>query len=126
MSDFQSNFDRRQFLKGLLGNLAQAAGTVVIASAAISTASADENQSESGNNSKEDVQERAEKLAASGNFSPEAESAANEFLNGGFRNHPLGAFRNHPFGAFRNTPLGAFRNGPVGGFRNHPFGGFGN
>jgi hypothetical protein len=121
-----SNFDRRQFLKGILGNLVQAAGTVVVASAAVSMAKAQENTRTSGDSASTDVQARADRLAANGNLPAEAESGAFEFLNGAFRNTPLGSFRNNPLGAFRNTPVGRFRNNPVGGFRNTPLGSFGN
>jgi hypothetical protein len=117
-----SDFDRRQFLKGILVKLAQAAGTVVVASAAVSTARAQGHKSEGAET--EDFQKR---LAATGKFPAEETAAdANEFLNGAFRNSPAGAFRNSPVGAFLNHPVGAFRNGPVGGFRNYPSGGFGN
>jgi hypothetical protein len=120
-----SDFDRRQFLKGVLGKLAQAAGTVVVASAAASTARAQGNQSEGAETPPKDVQERADRLAATTDFSA-AEAEANEFLNGAFRNTPLGGFANGPVGGFRNTPLGRFRNGPLGAFRNTPLGSFGN
>src|SRR5262249_25232678 len=122
-----SDFNRRQFLKGILGKLVQAAGTVVVASAAAATARAQGDRSGASETPPEGVQERADRLAAAAPFPPEeAEAKASEFLNGAFRNGPLGAFRNHPLGAFRNTPLGGFRNGPVGAFRNRPGGGFGN
>jgi hypothetical protein len=122
-----SNFDRRQFLKGILGKLTQAAGTVVVASATALVARAQGRQSEGAEAPPEDVQERADRLAATSNCSAEeAEAGANEFLNGAFRNTPLGGFRNTPLGGFRNTPLGNFRNHPLGGFRNTPLGGFGN
>lgn len=122
-----SDFDRRQFLKSLLGNLVQTAGTVVVASVAVSTVKGQGQPPEGAENSQENVQERADRLAASGNFSAEpAAPGANEFLNGAFRNTPLGGFRNTPVGGFRNRPLGAFRNTPLGGFRNTPLGSFGN
>jgi hypothetical protein len=121
-----SEHDRRQFLKGILGRLAQAAGTVVVASTAASSARAQGYQPEEAETSREGVQERADRLAATGNFPAEAEAGAYEFLNGAFRNTPLGGFRNGPLGGFRNTPLGRFRNGPLGGFRNTPLGSFGN
>jgi hypothetical protein len=118
-----SDIDRRQFLKGILGKLAQA-GTVVVASAVASTAPVQGRESETP---AEGVQERAERLTASGNFPAEgAESGATAFLNGAFRNTPLGSFRNTPLGGFRNTPLGNFRNGALGGFRNTPLGSFRN
>ena len=122
-----SNLDRRQLLKQILGNLVQAAGTVVLASAVESPVKAQDNQPEGGDLPQEDVQQRADRLAASGNFPANGnEAEANEFLNVGFRNSPGGAFRNRPSGAFRNAPFGAFRNSPVGGFRNTPLGAFGN
>jgi hypothetical protein len=123
-----SDFDRRQFLKGILGKLVQATGTVVVASAAASTARARGDQSEKAETPREDVQERADRLAAAANFpAGEAEAVANAFLNGAFRNTPLGGFRNTPLGAFRNAPLGAFRNTPLGAFGNGgwPNGGWG-
>jgi hypothetical protein len=122
-----SDIDRRQFLKGLLTRVAQAAGTAVVASAAVATARAQEDQSEPAETPPEGVRERADRLAASCDVpAGESETAPASFLNGAFRNTPLGAFRNAPLGAFRNTPLGAFRNGLGGGFRNTPLGGFGN
>jgi hypothetical protein len=121
-----SDFNRRQFLKGILGKLAQAAGAVVVASAAVSTAQARGHRSEGGEASRKGVQERADRLAASGNIPAEAEAEANAFLNGRFRNTPLGGFANGPLGGFRNTPLGTFRNTPLGNFRNTPLGAFAN
>jgi hypothetical protein len=121
-----SDLDRRGFLKGILGNLAQAAGTVVVASAVASTARVQGRQSEAAEIPPEGVQERADRLTANGTFPAEADSGATAFLNGAFRNTPLGSFRNTPLGGFRNTPLGNFRNGVLGGFRNTPLGGFGN
>jgi hypothetical protein len=123
-----SDFDRRQFLKGILGKLVQAIGTVVVASATASLARAQGRQSEEANPPPEGVQERADRLAATGKFpAEEAEAGANEFLNGAFRNTPLGGFRNTPLGNFRNAPLGAFRNTPLGAFGNGgwPNGGWG-
>src|SRR5262249_28756769 len=121
-----SDFDRRQFLKGILGKLAQAAGAVVVASAAVVTAQARGQRTEGPETSEKDVQERADRLAASGNVSVEPDAEPIAFLNGRFRNGPLGGFRNTPLGGFRNTPLGTFRNTPVGRFRNTPLGAFAN
>jgi len=119
-----SDLDRRQFMKGILAKLAQAAGTVVVASAVASTARAQGSQSETP---KEGVRERADRLTAGGEVpAGGAESGAVSFLNGAFRNTPLGGFRNTPLGGFRNTPLGNFRNSPLGTFRNTPLGSFGN
>jgi hypothetical protein len=120
-----SDFDRRQFLKGILGQLVQAAGTVVVASAA-ALPRAQAHESKGAETPPEDIQERADRLVAAGNFSAETEAGAVEFLNGGFRNTPLGGFRNTPLGGFRNRPLASFRNHPFGGFGNSPLGTFGN
>jgi hypothetical protein len=116
-----SDFDRRRFLKCVLGQLAQTAGTIVVAVAAASTAQAQPSQEPSNKGPDEDAppgdpQKRADRLAANEELS--ASANANEFLNTGFRNTPIGGFGNTPFGGFRNTPLGAFRNGPNSTFRN--------
>src|SRR5262245_51196731 len=122
-----SDSNRRQFLKSLLATLAQTAGAVVVASATASTAKAKESQPEKADAPADDIQQRADQLAASGGLPPEAgEGSPVAFLNGAFRNTPFGSFRNAPLGGFRNTPLGVFRNAPVGGFRNTPLGPFGN
>jgi hypothetical protein len=122
-----SDTDRRQFLKSILGRLVQTAGAVVVASVAASTPRAQANQSDAAESPANDIQQRADQLAATGNVpAEETETVANEFLNGAFRNTPLGGFGNGPRGGFRNTPLGNFRNTPVGGFRNTPLGAFGN
>jgi hypothetical protein len=118
-----SNFDRRQFLKSILGKLVQTAGTVVVASAAAARTQGDESPETA--TPPEDVRGRADRLAANGNV-PDAADASQLPRPGGFRNTPLGSFHNAPLGGFRNTPLGAFRNSPVGGFRNTPLGAFGN
>jgi hypothetical protein len=121
-----TNSERRQFLKDAIANLARAAGSVLVASAAAQTANAQEPKREEAN-PPEDVRERADRLGASGNLSTEeAATEANEFLNGGFRNTPLGRFRNTPLGGFRNTPLGNFANTSLGAFRNTPLSTFGN
>jgi hypothetical protein len=120
-----SDFDRRRFLKGILGSLVQAAGAVVVASAAASKARAGGKELEGAEAPPKDLQERADRLATSGNCTPEEPEGgaqAVSFLNGGFRNTPWGRFRNTPLGGFRNTPLGNFRNTPLGAFRNTPLG----
>ena len=104
---------RRQFLKDLLGTLAQATGTIVLASAAAATAQA---QVASGQNT--DIQKRADELARAAGANEE--DLLVNFVNRAFRNARGG-------GGFRN---GGFRNGGVGGvgFRNAAFrngGGFG-
>src|SRR5262245_22549072 len=106
-----NDYNRRLFLKGILARLVQAAGTVVVASAAASTAKAQGDQSGGDGTPPEGLQERADRLAATAQASAEgAESGALAFLNGAFRNTPIGGFGNGPFGGFRNTPLGNFRN----------------
>src|SRR5690348_10813935 len=108
---------RRQFLKDLLGTLAQGAGTVVLASAATAQALA---HVTSGQNT--DIQKRAEKLA--GAAGANEEDLLVSFVNRAFRNRGGGGFRNGGFrnggvgGGFRN---GGFRNGYGGGFRNGAF-----
>jgi rSAM-associated Gly-rich repeat protein len=112
-----ANSQRRQFLKDLLGTLAQAAGTVVLASAATAHALA---QGTSGQG--RDIQKRAEELAGAAGANEE-ELLVN-FVNRAFRNGSGGGFRNGGFanggggGGFRN---GGFANGGGGGFRNGAF-----
>jgi rSAM-associated Gly-rich repeat protein len=109
--------NRRQFLKVLLGTLAQGTGTVVLASAA----TAQPRASVTGSQSK-DIQERAGALAEAAGANEE-ELAVN-FVNRAFRNGGGGGFRNGGFanggggGAFRN---GGFANGGGGAFRNGAF-----
>src|SRR5262245_43685594 len=103
-----SDSSRRQFLKSVLAALAQAAGAVVVASATSSTAKAQEGLPENADAPADDIQQRADQLAASSDVPLEGGETPVSFLNGAFRNTPLGAFRNAPLGGFRNTPLGAF------------------
>jgi rSAM-associated Gly-rich repeat protein len=113
-----SHSHRRQFLKELLGTLAQGAGTIVLASAATSQA-----QAHVPGTQTTDIQKRAEELAqAAGNSEEELQV---NFVNRAFRNVPgPGGFRNGGFrnggvgGGFRN---GGFANGGGGGFRNGAF-----
>jgi rSAM-associated Gly-rich repeat protein len=108
---------RRQFLKDLLGTLAQGAGTIVLASAATAPALA---HAISGQDT--DIQKRAEELAGAAGANVEDVRIA--FVNRAFRNGYGGGFRNGGFrnggvgGGFRN---GGFRNGYGGGFRNGAF-----
>jgi rSAM-associated Gly-rich repeat protein len=107
---------RRQFLKDLLGALAQGAGTIVLASAATANALAD---ATSGQNT--DIQKRAEELAGAAGATEE--DLLVNFVNRAFRNAGGGGFRN---GGFRNAGGGGgFRNGGFanggGGFRNGAF-----
>lgn len=120
-----SNFDRRQFLKGLLGTLASAAGTVVLASTAHAQ------QPPASETPPDDLSERADRLA--GDAACASEPTAAEFLNH-FRNGGPGWHNGWRNGGWSNT---GFRNGPGwhnggfrnGGFNNSPWGnggGFGN
>jgi hypothetical protein len=120
-----STLDRRRFLKEVLGTLVQAAGTVVVATVAASTARAQGPEvptTEMGGN---DVQGRADRLAATGGCAPEDAEEPGVFLNRGWRNSPVGGWQNLP-GGFRNTPTSSWRNAPLGTFRNTPVGPFGN
>jgi hypothetical protein len=105
-----SDSDRRQFLKGVLGTLVQAAGTVVLAS----TTAAKPEGTEA---SPEDIQDRADRLACSADGA--TGEASNAFLNyrpvptfGGFLNNA--GWPNGLGGLFRNTPWvnGPWTNGP--------------
>src|SRR5262245_26857996 len=112
----QSN--RRQFLQGLLGALAGASGTLVLASTTSSKADATEPAPKPQPEKPTDIQERAEQIANSAGTTEE-EGTGCGFLNGGFRNGFGGGFRNGGFGngfggGFRNS---GFRNGVGGGFR---------
>ena len=108
---------RRQFLKDLLGTLAQGAGTIVLASAATAHPPA---PGTSGQGT--DIQKRAEDLA--GAAGADEEDLRVSFVNRAFRNGYGGGFRN---GGFRNGGVGGgfanggFRNGYGGGFRNGAF-----
>jgi rSAM-associated Gly-rich repeat protein len=109
--------DRRQFLKDLLGTLAQGAGTIVLATAATAQALADVPGDENS-----DIQRRAEELA--GAVGADEQDLQVSFANRAFRNGFGGGFRN---GGFRNGGVGGgfanggFRNGYGGGFRNGAF-----
>jgi hypothetical protein len=118
-TSIMAHSNRRQFLKNLLGSLAQGAGTIVLASAA--TAQALGNVS-NGNNT--DIQKRADELAGAAGAAED--DLPIKFVNRAFRNRVGGGFRNGGFanrgvgGGFRN---GGFANGRVGGgaFRNGAF-----
>jgi hypothetical protein len=98
-----SDSNRRQFFRGALAALAQAAGTVTLASAAVAPArlqqekkKPDEGEAPPGDN----LQQRADELAAARGPAPEAESAAaGQFRNGGWRNGNWfnGGWRNFPW-----------------------------
>jgi hypothetical protein len=128
-----SDLDRRQFLRGILGALAGAGGSVVLASAAVPAPETQAKQPDAAGPPPEDVQERADRLAGAGTC--EGGGAAGEFLNinvnrpflnGGW---PNGLWRNLPWGNgwyngwWNNLPWrngwhnGIWRNG-LGGWRN--------
>src|SRR5262245_22193126 len=75
-----SDFSRRQFLKGVLGAMLQAAGSVVLASAAAPAARGGE-RPDGGESPPESPQQRADRLAAAGDFPAEAAAEAAEFRN---------------------------------------------
>lgn len=114
------NAERRRFVKGILGALAGAAGTVVLAATEAKAAgpAATPTPEPAG-----DIQERADRIAEAAG-AEESETTASLFVNRGFRNGVGGGFRKGGFanggGGFRN---GGFANGGGGGFRN---GGFAN
>src|SRR5262245_13408522 len=110
-----STLNRRQLLAGLLGGLAQAAGTVVLARSVLAAELARDEST-----AKAFLRERADQLAAE--HGPVSEEEAEElcaFVNGGFRK---GGFVN---GGFRNAGFrkGGFVNGGFSnaGFRNAGF-----
>jgi rSAM-associated Gly-rich repeat protein len=114
-----ANTERRRFLKSLLGALAGAAGTVVLASAGAAAETTGEPQPEEAG----DIQSRADRIAGAAG-AEEQEVPVRAFVNRGFRNGYGGGFRNGGFrnggvgGGFRN---GGFANGFGGGFRNGAF-----
>jgi hypothetical protein len=118
---------RRQLLAGLLGVLAQAAGTVVLARSVLPEPQTEGDGAGAPPRPEGDLQERADRVAAEqGPLDEEEGTEFVSFVNGGFRNGGGGGFRKGGFanggggGGFRN---GGFRNGGGGGFRN---GGFAN
>ena len=91
-----SHLSRRQLLAGLLGGLAQAAGTVVLARAVLSEAAAQGNEASTTAPAQNNVQDRADQLVAR-QETPDGEGLPTEsfvtgafgrggFANGGFRN----------------------------------------
>jgi hypothetical protein len=128
------NSERRRFLKGLLGALAGAAGTVVLATTnEAPKVDAGEASAEPPTNQPADIQERAEQIANAAG-ADEQDVPVSAFVNGGFANGGGGGFRNGGFanggGGFRNGGFanggggfrnGGFANGAGGGFRNGAF-----
>ena len=121
-----SDLSRRQLLAGFLGGLAQAAGTVVLARAVLSEATAQGKEAGPSPTSQASLQERADQVAAEHGPLDGEDLHPVAFVNGGFRNGSGGGFRKGGFanggGGFRK---GGFANGggSGGGFRN---GGFAN
>lgn len=115
---------RRRFLKTLLGTLAGAAGSVVVASASTPPVAAGEPAPAPQPETVDDIQKRAEQLADTAGTTEVKDVEPCGFLNRGFANGVGGGFRN---GGFRNAgPGGGFRNGGFangvgGGFRNGAF-----
>jgi hypothetical protein len=122
-----SDLNRRQFLRKTLANLVQAAGSVTLASAAISRAESQKTPTGTDpGRAAGDVQQRADELAAA--FGPmhhgtHGEQAQVEPVQLRSRRHlrpgrwPNGIWRN---GGWRNFPFlnGAWPNGP---WRNGPW-----
>ena len=77
-----TDFDRRQFLRGVLGKLTLAAGTVVLGRTSVSLAGSPGTQPEGADTPPKDIQKRADELAVSGTGAvEEAAAEPNEFLN---------------------------------------------
>jgi hypothetical protein len=108
-----STVNRREALRSLLTGALSTAGTVVLASAVLPAALAQENQ---GPPADGDLQERADRLASQEGAAPEGQVVARgAFRRGGFANGGGG-------GAFRR---GGFANGGGGGgFRRGGWGNF--
>jgi hypothetical protein len=117
-----STLSRRQLLTRLLGGVAQAAGTVVLARSVL----AEEKGAVTPAPREATLQERADRVAAEQGPPNEGDDLQLvSFANGAFRNGGGGGFRKGGFangggggGGFRN---GGFANGGGGGFRNGAF-----
>lgn len=115
-----SELNRRQYLKKLLGQLVQTAGTVVLASAAASAASAQAQPTQEPPKDKPpqdqggDIRDRADKLPRPPEGETEADQFQVAFINTYWRNYGWGnGWRN---GGWRN---GGWGNGwGNGGWRN--------
>ena len=124
-----SHLSRRQLLAGVLGGLAQAAGTVVLARSVLAEAAAETAGKGASTPApgQASLLERADRVAAEqGPPDEDDDLQPSSFVNGGFANGGGGGgFRNGGFangggGGFRK---GGFANGGGAGFRN---GGFAN
>jgi hypothetical protein len=114
-----SHLSRRQLLAGILGGMAQAAGTVVLARAVLPGAAAQGQEADTPAQSQASLQERADRVAAEQGPLGEEDLQPVSFVNGGFRNGGGGGFKKGGFangggggGGFRN---GGFANGGGGG-----------
>jgi DMSO/TMAO reductase YedYZ molybdopterin-dependent catalytic subunit len=101
-----SPLNRRQCLNAFLGGLVGAAGTVVLASAALPACAAEGATTGPGEGDVKDLEQRADRVAGAQDPPSDDGQQFTSFLNGGFVNG--GGFRK---GAFAN---GGFANG---GFR---------
>jgi rSAM-associated Gly-rich repeat protein len=117
-----SDLSRRQLLAGVLGGLAQAAGTVVLARSVLAEATAEEASTPAPGQAS--LLQRADRVAAEqGPPDEDDDLQPSSFVNGGFANGGGGGFRKGGFAngggaGFRN---GGFANGGGGGFRNGAF-----
>ena len=120
-----SHLSRRQLLAGLLGGLAQAAGTVVLARAVLSEAAAQGNEASSSAPSQTNVQDRADQLVARREPADEEGLRPGSFVTAAFGR---GGFARGGYGGGGAFRRGGFANGGYGGgFRNGGFanGGYG-
>jgi rSAM-associated Gly-rich repeat protein len=115
-----SHLSRRQLLTGLLGSLAKAAGTVVLARVVLSETAAQGKETSTSAPSETNIQERAAKVAARQEQADEAGRQPQSFVTAAFGRGGFGR-GGYGGGGFRR---GGFGNGGYGGgFRR---GGFGN
>jgi hypothetical protein len=120
-----SHLSRRQLLAGLLGSLAQVAGTVVLAHAVLPETAAKGNEASTSASSGASVQERADQLVA-GQEPPEEEGQEGSFVATAFRR---GGFARGGYGGGGGFRRGGFANGGYGGgavrggFANGGYGG---
>ena len=108
-----SDLSRRQLLAGVLGGLAQAAGTVVLARSVLAAAAAETAGQGASTPApgQASLLERADRVAAEqGPPDEDDDLQPSSFVNGGFANGGGGGFRH-----------GGFANGGGSGFRNGAF-----
>jgi hypothetical protein len=123
-----SNSNRRQFLKGALTALVQAAGTVTLASAAVAQSQEKEKRPNEGEAPAGDLQQRADELAeTAGPATVDARAAASRRA-GGWSNIPPWGNGGWGNGGWRNIPPWG-NGGGTSGWSNIPpwgNGGWGN